>query len=371
MKFIFWASLIIIVYTYIVYPALVYLLSLFFRKLVKKQEIYPTVSILIAAYNEEKNIEGKIKSILELDYPKEKIEVLIGSDGSTDKTDELVSKFTNERFSLLRLLVREGKPAVLNSLAKQAKNEILVFTDARQKLERSSLKELVGNFADKTIGSVSAQLVFEDGTGNKGVGVYWNYEKFIRISESKIGSMLGATGAMYAIRKNLFSNLPNDLILDDVFVPLKIVAVGFRAIFEPKAIIFDSITRDAGQEFQRKTRTLAGNFQIFGLFKSLFNPVKSPVAIQLFSHKFLRLLVPFLMIIIFIANIAMLDKNTYLLIFALQVLFYFVAFLGSMLKKNNRMFDIPHMFCVMNSAAVIGLYRFLFNKQAVTWEKTA
>lgn len=371
MKLLFWISLVMIFYTYIGYPVLIYLLSIIFKRQVKKEEIYPTVSILIAAYNEEKCIEDKILSIKKLDYPEDKIEILIGSDGSEDRTDEIASKFVNERLSLFRLQLREGKPSVLNSLAAHAKNEILVFTDARQKLEKDCLKKLIRNFADVLVGSVSSQLVFEDDAGKKGIGAYWNYEKFIRNRESAIGSMLGATGALYAIRKELFSVLPDNLILDDVYVPLKIVEKGYRAIFEPEAIIYDLVARDAGQEFQRKARTLAGNFQAFSFFRSLFNPFKSPIAFQLISHKLLRLLVPFLLIIIFISNMLMLDTTYYLIIFAAQLLFYFTAFLGAMLQERNNLFDIPHMFCVMNLAAVVGLYRFLFNKQSVVWKKTA
>jgi cellulose synthase/poly-beta-1,6-N-acetylglucosamine synthase-like glycosyltransferase len=324
MKLIFWISFITIAYTYFIYPLAIYLLSFIFRRLVKKEVLYPTVSILISVYNEEKCIEAKIKSILSLNYPKEKIEILIGSDGSNDRTDEIVRQYVtgyrpqvtgyqldSERIRFFRHETRQGKPSVLNSLAAQAKNEILVFTDARQRLENDCLKQLVSNFADNSIGSVSAQLIFEDEAGNKGIGLYWNYEKFIRNAESRLGSMLGATGALYAIRKVLFSPLPKDLILDDVYIPLKAVEEKYRAIFEPRAVIYDQMAKNPQGEFLRKIRTLAGNFQIFVLLKNLFNPFKSPVAIQLFSHKFLRLMVPFLLIILFVSNIFILDSILY------------------------------------------------------------
>lgn len=372
MHLFFWISLSVIFYTYIGYPVLVYLLSLIFRKPVKKVQNYPAVSILISAYNEEKFIEEKIESILELDYPQDKIEVLIGSDGSNDKTDEIVSKLVNDRISLFRFQLREGKPSVLNSLAEQVKNEILVFTDARQRLEKSSLKELVANFSDEKVGSVSAELIFSDADKNnaQGISLYWQYEKFIRLSESRLGSMLGATGAMYAIRKELFPVLPKDLILDDVYIPLKSVEKGFRAIFEPKAIIFDSVSRDAEEEFQRKARTLTGNFQIFTLLKKLFNPLVSPIAIQLFSHKFLRLTVPFFLICLLVSNIFILDEDILRIIFVAQVIFYILAMLGFFTNAFKKLTNVPKMFLVMNTAAVVGLYRFLFNKQSVAWKKT-
>jgi cellulose synthase/poly-beta-1,6-N-acetylglucosamine synthase-like glycosyltransferase len=181
--------------------------------------------------------------------------------------------------------------------------------------------------------------------------------------------MLGATGAMYAIRKELFSELPQDLILDDVYIPLKAIEKGFRAIFEPKAKIYDTAVKNAREEFLRKTRTLAGNFQIFVYLKRLFNPFKSPIAWQLFSHKFLRLIVPFLLVIAFISNALILDNYFYKITFALQIFFYSLAFLGLIFKRVSRTLNIPYMFCVMNCAAVVGLYRFLNHKQDVLWEK--
>lgn len=372
MEIAFWVSILIILYTYFGYPILVYLFSFFVRTKREKSDFYkPYVSIIISAYNEEHNVENKIKTLLGLDYPAEKIEILIGSDGSTDKTKAILSSRANERIKVFFKKEREGKPSMLNMLAAKAKGEILVFTDARQRLDKNSLKELVKNFSDDKVGSVSAELFFEsdDDKTDKGIGLYWKYEKFIRSHESKIGSMLGATGAMYAIRKSLFSELPKDLILDDVYIPLKAVGKGYRAIFEPKAHIFDLIVKNSKEEFLRKTRTLAGNFQIFVYLKELFNPFKSPIAFQLFSHKFLRLIVPFLLVIVFISNIFILKDYFYWMALVFQTTFYALALLSSILKLQKGIFDIPHMFCVMNLAAIVGLWKFLTNKQEVLWQK--
>jgi len=325
----------------------------------------------VSAYNEEMNIGSKIESLFQLDYPKERLEILIGSDGSTDKTAEIVSKYKNKGIKLFTRSERAGKPSMLNVLASKAKGEILLFTDSRQRLDKASLKELIKNFNDKDVGSVSAELLFEDDNNKagNGIGFYWRYEKFIRSCESSIGSMLGATGAMYAIRRKLFSKLPNNLILDDVYIPLKIVQKGYRAIFEPKAKIYDDVAKDAKEEFLRKTRTHSGNFQIFNYLKSLFNPFKSPVAWQFFSHKLLRFAGPYLLITLFASNLFLLHSHFYIIFFILQVTFYVLALLGLIFKHANRIFDIPYMFCVMNSAAVVGLYMFLKNKHGVLWKK--
>lgn len=372
MKIIFWISLLLIVYVYIGYPAIVYVLSLFAKRPNRSEYFFPTVSIIISAYNEEKNIADKIDSLLNLVYPKENVEILIGSDGSTDKTNEIARRYVNEKIKLIIGKQRRGKPTMLNALVPQASGEILVFTDARQMLDKNSLKELIKNFADKKVGSVSAELVFKGESENfgEGIGIYWKYEKLIRNCESKIGSMMGATGAMYAIRRKLFSKLPRDIILDDVYVPLKAVQKGYRALFEPKAKIYDRVAKSAKSEFMRKARTLAGNFQVFVYMKSLFNPFRSPIAWQLFSHKFLRLIVPFLLFFVFVSNMFLMRSYSYRIFFVLQILFYFLAICGLILKNNSFICDLPCKFCLMNSAAVVGLYRFLANKQDVLWTKS-
>jgi len=385
MEIIFWLSIITILYIYIGYPLLIYLLSFFYKKPVKRTYPYPIVSIIMSVYNEEVNIENKIKALLELNYPESRMEILIGSDGSMDRTDEIVKEYAaghrsqvtghrlnDEKIRFFRQEVRQGKPSMLNLLAKEAKGEILVFTDTRQRLDKNAIDELVKNFADHRVGSVSAALFYENENNNKtgaGIGLYWEYEKFIRKSESKMGSMLGATGALYAIRKELFPELPKDLILDDVYIPMKIVEKGYRAIFDSKAKVYDKVFQNPKEEFMRKARTLAGNYQLFFYLRGLFNPFRGKISWQFFSHKFLRLIVPFLLIAIFINNVFILNKPFYMFIFILQITFYSLAFFGLVLKYKNRIFDIPYMFCVMNSAAIVGLYRLLTHKQDVLWQK--
>jgi len=408
MKIIFFISLILIVYTYFIYPILIYLLSQLYKKPVRGKYIYPALSIIISAYNEERNIENKLKSLLEIDYPRERFEILIGSDGSIDKTDEIVKRFTAEkkgqspladkpiamagtvpvfpaekkRIKFFRQETRQGKPNMLNLLAKEAKGEILVFTDARQRLDRDALKELVKHFSDEKVGSVSSALFYENENGNNktgvGIGMYWKYEKFIRKSESRMGSMLGATGALYAIRKELFPQLPNDLLLDDVYIPMKIVERGYRAIFDKKAKVYDKVFANPKEEFLRRVRTLAGNYQLFFYLGSLFNPLKGKISWQFFSHKFLRLMVPFLLIALLVSNVMVIKIGTvpfgdspyfYWIFLLLQIIFYVFALLGVLLKNKNKAFDIPRMFCLMNSAAVVGLYRLLTRRQDVLWYK--
>jgi cellulose synthase/poly-beta-1,6-N-acetylglucosamine synthase-like glycosyltransferase len=386
MKDLFWFSFILIVYTYIGYPMIVYIISLFYREHKPDAYIYPDVSIIISAYNEEKHIEAKLSSIFELDYPKEKIEVLIGSDGSTDRTNEMIAKHEiasapaaprNDKIKiprndsvplkLYKQSQRQGKPSILNKLVKESKAEILVFTDARQVLDRDSVKELVKNFSDNRVGSVSAELFFrkEDSQVGSGVGLYWEYEKFIRKAESRIGSMLGATGALYAVRRELFCEAPEDLILDDMYIPMRVVEKGYRAIFDRDAKVYDTYSSGAREEFGRKTRTLAGNFQFF-------MKVRWPWRIgwQIISHKYLRLIMPYLLAALLISNFFIMYDNAFYSVFILmQVLFYIFASAGIWLKRKNRICDVSYMFCVMNAAAVEGLVKFIMGKQEVAWKK--
>ncbi|MFH1245355.1 MAG: glycosyltransferase family 2 protein [Candidatus Omnitrophota bacterium] len=371
MNALFWALVLIVFYVYAGYPLSIFLLSLARGKKITKREFYPDVSLVISAYNEERHIAAKLETIGQLDYPRDKLEILVGSDGSTDKTEEIVSRYSGAGVRLYAVSPRQGKPAMLNRLVPLAKGEIIVFTDARQRLDKDSLKELTANFADEKVGSVSAELVFEneDSQPARGIGLYWRYEKFIRGCESRLDSMLGATGAMYAIRKELFPGLPRDLILDDMYIPLQIVRKGCRAVFEPRARIFDRMAADGREEFSRKARTLAGNFQLFVYLKEMFNPFRSAVAWQLWSHKFLRLMVPFLLILIFAVNLLILGNVFYRWTLAAQLIFYLLAAGKYLLKINSRFLEAPYMFCLMNAAAVAGLYRFLANKQRVTWQK--
>ncbi|HAH21468.1 MAG: hypothetical protein A2Y00_03650 [Omnitrophica WOR_2 bacterium GWF2_43_52] len=373
MVMVFWGSIAVILYTYLGYPLIVYLISLFYRQPVKRSYPYPTVTIVMAVYNEEKNIERKMQSLLELDYPSSRVEILIGSDGSTDNTHQILSRYTNERIKLYCQANRQGKPCTLNMLAKQAQGELLVFTDARQRLDKSSIDELVKNFADPKVGSVSAELYFEADRNKtaQGMGIYWNYEKLIRKYESRTGSMMGATGALYAIRRDLFPELPQDLILDDVYIPMKIVERGYRTIFDKKAKLYDRYSVNPREEFSRKCRTLAGNYQLITYLPWLLNPFKNKISWQFISHKFLRLMVPFLMIILFTSTLFLAQAQFYKTALFIQSIFYGLALIGGVVKIKNSLIDIPHMFCVMNFAALIGCYRFLSHKQAILWEKTA
>ncbi|MGE5280660.1 MAG: glycosyltransferase family 2 protein [Deltaproteobacteria bacterium] len=381
MLFLFFLSLGIVVYAYIGYPLILAAWAALSGKPVRKAVDHePKVAVFISAYNEQEIIRARVDNLLSLDYPREKLEIFIGSDGSTDDTYRILKELADKKSIRYAVsFIRRGKPAMLNKMVKDSEAEIFVFADARQTFDRFAVRELVRCFADPRVGAVSGELAIEDqeaGTG-KGLGMYWAYEKALRRMESRVGSMLGATGAIYAVRAKSFIFFPEDIILDDVFEPLRMVLAGWRVIVEPGARAYDRMAPTAQREFVRKVRTLAGNFQIFGLLPELFDPRRSPVAFQLFSHKFLRLIVPYFLVLFLMANFfCLVAGRGFLYVFVAQVVFYVLALLGYAMEKADlrvrgalRLLLVPYEFCSLNAAAVSAFERYACGKARATWEK--
>jgi len=370
MKALFWTLLFLIFYCYFGYPILISLLSRYRARAVRKSAILPSVSIVIAAHNEADVLQAKLASLAALDYPPEKIEILIGSDASSDQTNAILQRYQDPRLRRFIYSERQGKMSIVNALVREANNEIIFFNDARQRIEPKALQNIVANFADPTVGCVSGELVFisaETGTA-QGVNLYWTYEKFIRNQEARLHSMLGATGAIYAIRRRLYVPAPTNVVLDDMFTPFKIIQQGYRAIFDGTAIAYDRAAPHADEEYRRKARTLYGNYQIFLLFADLFNPFRSPIAIQLFSHKLLRVLVPFFMLALLPVNFMLSNGGFYNAFLWLQIFFYAAALTGAF-KPSSKLCYVPYVFCLLNFAALAGFWRFIGTKQEITWQK--
>lgn len=379
MTWVFWFSLAGIGYTYVGYPALLWVLARLRPRPIQHAPIEPTVSVLIAAHNEISNIHRKLDSLLAQGYPPDRLEVLLGADGCTDGTEGVVERIAKGwagRLHLHRFPERLGKPAVLNALVAQATGEIVVFTDARQALDRRAVRRLAENFADPAVGCVSGELELTDDPSSpvaEGLGAYWDYEKSLRSLESRVGSMIGATGAIYAIRKSLYRPLDPRTLLDDVDTPLAIIAQGYRAVFEPKALAHDLVAPTGTDEFRRKVRTLAGNYQLFVQHARLLAP-GSPIAWQFWSHKVFRTLVPFWLVAVFVAS-GTLPGPLYRVAWWAQVAGYALAGLGAAGESlrwhwpGERVARVAYVFCLLNLSAVVGLIRFLLSTQPVTWEK--
>ncbi|MBI3651736.1 MAG: glycosyltransferase family 2 protein [Acidobacteria bacterium] len=376
-KIFFWVSLTAIFYTFVGYPIIVYLLAKFRARQVEKAAITPTVSIVIACLNEEQNIAARLENLLACDYPAARFEILVVSDGSTDNTLNIVKRYAEKRVRVFHYDERQGKPTALNLGLANANGEIVVFTDARQSFEPDVIKELVANFADPQVGAATGAYLMSDKKGSsvgEGVGFYWQYEELIRKSEARFGSVIGATGAIYAIRKTLWQPLPTETILDDVYTPMRIAMQGYRVVFEDKALAHDVAAKSAAKEFARKVRTLMGNYQLCQLMPRLLWPTNG-LLLQFFSHKLLRLAAPIFMIILLAANLllAMRETTTAAAIFyqsslAGQLVFYASVFFGWLLSKSSRkvrLFNVAYVFSVMNAAALVGLFYFVLGKRNV------
>ncbi len=366
MELAFWAALVVIVYVYAGYPLLLWVARLLVRRPVRKRCWEPTVSLIIAAHNERERIGAKIENCLMLDYPRNKLQIIVSLDGSNDGTDAIVRKYALHGVELVRSRRHRGKAAALNRAVRRARGDVLVFADARQMFDPAAIRQLVTNLADDGVGAVSGELVLleNDHDASSGeIGMYWRYEKRIRMLESQLHSVAGATGAIYAIKRELYRDLPEDTILDDVEVPMRILLQGKRVVFEPAARAYDRVSCCAAAEYGRKVRTLMGNYQLLAHMPQLLLPWRNPVFVQFVSHKLGRLLVPYCMIALFVLNL-FLAGGFYFATLILQSAFYLSAAAG----RRVSALRIPYTFVLMNTAVVVGLFYFVAGRRDV-WLK--
>lgn len=367
MRLLFWLSLFFMLMVYAGYPAWLYFRAKFWPRPVRRADIFPQITIVLAVRNEQKTLAAKLQNLAVLDYPADSLEIIIVSDGSTDHTNQILADWEKPNSRAVILPEHRGKATALNCGVAEAHGEIIVFTDARQIIATAALKQLVGNFADPSVGCVSGELVIAQGStpvSSEGVGVYWRMEKKIRYWEALGGSTVGATGAFYAARKNLVARLPEDTILDDVYIPLQVLRQGFRVVFEPQAIATDALTPGPRNEFRRKVRTLTGNYQLLQLLPWLVTR-SNPVRFEFVCHKLLRLVVPFALMGLFVASL-LLKEAPYRIVLALELIFAglaVVAITRSKLGFVSRLADVSLAFLVLNTAAAVALFYFVSGKK--------
>lgn len=339
---IFWTALASIVYVYAGYPLVLVLWRKLARRTIQKREWEPSVSLVIAMHNEAANVQARLRNCFDLDYPPEKLQIIVSLDAPTDDTEELARACADDRAAAPRVQVlsspvRQGKAAALNRAMAVAEGEIVVFADARQQFDRCAVRALTSNLADPTVGAVSGELVLLDSRGeeaSEGVGLYWRYEKTLRLMEANVHSVPGATGAIYAIRRELFDPLPEGAVLDDVLTPMRVVLKGKRVVFEPEARAFDKVNDSPKSEYVKKRRTLMGNYELLTLLPQLLLPWRNPIFVQFVSHKVGRLLVPYCLAALLISNL-FLRRGFYLMALAGQVLFYGLACAGWAFPPRN------------------------------------
>jgi poly-beta-1,6-N-acetyl-D-glucosamine synthase len=367
MKLLFWLCLTQVAYAYFGYAVWLWVRVQLDGRPILGEPISPTVSIVIAARNEEATLPTKLANVARLDYPREKLQVIVVSDGSTDRTARILAEYGTAIEPVI-LDTSSGKALALNAGVKHATGEILVFLDARQPIDLDALTELVWCFADPSVGAASGELLLENSStagSSDALGIYWKLEKAVRKLESASGSVVGVTGAIYAMRRELFTPIPPGTILDDVFVPMHVALRGKRIVFQPSAIARDRIFSDRRKEFSRKVRTLTGNYQLLRIAPWLLSPT-NPLLFRFVSHKLLRLLVPLSLVLMLFASGA--SRGTlYRGMFWLQVLFYALAAFGMVLPsaKKFKPVAVASTFVMLNLAAALAFYNFAAGRNKV------
>jgi cellulose synthase/poly-beta-1,6-N-acetylglucosamine synthase-like glycosyltransferase len=378
-EILFWGAGALIVYAYAGYPLLITLISIFIDNKVNTEDIEPSVSLLIAAYNEEKDIGRKLVNSLELDYPADKFEIVVASDGSIDATDDIVRSYEKNdrgiRVVLHRVEGRLGKTAAQNSAVRICRGDIIVFSDAASMYDKHAIKALVRNYADPSVGAVSGMYKYINKKGSS-VGfatiLFWNFENFIKRRQTRIRTTTGCCGCIYSVRKDLYTELPPDII-SDLVEPLSILRKGYRIVFESGALAFEETTEKPKDEFMMRVRVIVRGMNGLLYMRALLNPFKYPfVSFQLFSHKILRWLIPVFCIIILLSNLILAAEdgfNRFLL--AAQLIFYSLAITGFFLEKKGirkKIFYLPMYFTIVNAASLVSLLKVFKGENIVVWQ---
>ncbi|MBF0217286.1 MAG: glycosyltransferase family 2 protein [Candidatus Omnitrophica bacterium] len=375
MKVVFWISLAWVFYSYAGYMLFLFLATAFKREDVARDGALPFVSMIIAAFNEKKCIGDKIRNCFGIDYPAEKFEVIIVSDSSTDGTDEIVTGFGDKRIKFIRMNERKGKTAAQNSAVRLAKGDILVFSDATTVYKNDAVRMLVGNFGDPKVGIAAGEEIL---VRKKGSNVYnevsfsWKYERLLRRLESRFNTLIGVSGCIFAIRKELYEKLDEGLI-EDFALPILIAEKGYKARLEKRAVAYEEPVNDPKEEFDRKARIVRGGINVLVRLRRTLDPRKDPkLAFQLISHKVFRWMTPFFLVTLLAANAASRGKGAvYDMALAAQIAMYLFAALGYLMRYSSariRIFNIAFHFCVLNAAAAAGIYKFLKGEREARWE---
>ena len=370
MKYLFWLAVALIVHTYVGYACWLRMRLLWHSRPVQRASFTPLVSIAMVVRNEQQVLETKLQNLMGLDYPTDRCQIIVVSDGSTDQTESILRSYASDpRIHIVLNQLAQGKACGLNDAIDLAQGEIVVFTDARQSIEPKAVRVLAENFADPDVGCASGELMLGDageGESSQGLSLYWRIEKQVRKLESASGSVVGATGALYAVRRELLTHVPPGTILDDVYLPMQVVRQGKRVVLDERARAWDHPNLGTEREFSRKVRTLSGNYQLLQLAPWLLSG-KNPIRFEFVSHKLLRLVIPFALAAMLAACFAI-KAPFYRIVLILQLVFYALSVLAlSRMVKGGilaRVADAAGTFVLLNGAAVVALANFVGGRRA-------
>lgn len=375
-QMIFWTAMFLLFYVYAGYPLLLSLIGLFVRGKRPDQGYYPQLSVLIAAYNEEGAIAEKIRQTLALEYPENRLEVLVLSDCSTDRTDEIVKSYPDRRVRLVRMAERRGKTSAQNFGIREAQGDVVVFSDATAIYHSKALAYLATNYQDPKVGAVSGRYKYFDPEDQSPTGLgssaFWNYENLIKMMQSRISTITGCCGCIYSVRKAAYTDLRDDII-SDLVQPLQVIRKGYKVLFEDRALAYEETTKSTKEEFSMRVRVVTRAMRGLLSVSDVLKPWKFPwPAFQLWSHKVLRWMVPLFLIAIFISNLFLLDKNQpfFRAVMVAQLAFYAAAILNMVLPLHRafKPLGIPLFFCTLNAAALFSMVELGRGKKYVTWQ---
>jgi cellulose synthase/poly-beta-1,6-N-acetylglucosamine synthase-like glycosyltransferase len=373
-RIVFWLAALLLFYVYAGYPLLLAMIGLFVRSRRPEPGYCPRLSVLIAAYNEEEAIARKIEQTLALEYPADKLEVLVLSDCSTDRTDEIVNRFPDKRVRLIRMAERRGKTYAQNQGIKEATGEVVVFSDATAVYQSKALLYMACNYQDASVGAVSGRYQYFDPTNESATGLgsmaFWNYENLIKKLQSRIRTITGCCGCIYSVRKTAYTELPADII-SDLVQPLQAIKKGYRVVFEDRALAYEETTQSTSEEFAMRVRVVTRAMRGLLSVPDLLQPWKFAwTAFQLWSHKIMRWMVPLFLIVLLGANLALLEIPFYRAILGLQLFFYLAAILNMLwpLHRQWKPLGIPLFFCTLNAAALVSMVEICRGRKYVTWQ---
>lgn len=385
-QFMFWMCLLVVIYTYLLYPAILFLVWV--GSQVKRDLYYltgrrnrrsrflapsdlPSLTMLIPAYNEETHLPDKLANLKQLDYPADKLQVIFISDGSTDGTNAILEKVSEPNVEIMLLSQRGGKPKALNQGVNRARHDLLIFSDAATLFAPDALQKLVRHFADSQVGAVCGALQFRGSRESQQTeGVYWGYESMLRLMESRLGATLTASGAIFAVRHDCYSPLDSDTVIEDFVIPMNARRLGYKVLYDPEAIATEFAAPSVTGEFRRRVRLAIGSFRNLGSFLRI--PLQSFTRVAFLSHKVLRWMVPFLLIGMLVSNAVLYTNRFYGFLFIGQLLFYLWAALGFLLRQHMQKLRyglVGYFLLLMNVAFLVGFVRFLLGKYEATWER--
>lgn len=374
-EIVLWLSAAALLYTYVGYPLLLMIMSSLRRREVRRGAFEPAVSVIVTAYNEERDLAAKLENTLALDYPGELLEIIVASDCSTDRTDEIARAFAERGVRLVRQPQRLGKTAAQNMAVTQARGEIMLFSDATSLYERDVLRVMMPSFADPTVGCVAGRLIYVDPADSRigrGARSYWSYETFLKKHESRIFSLIGVSGCLYGVRRSAYLPLYAEAC-SDFIIATKMVEQNLRAVYEPAAVCTEETNRQTSKELKMRVRVIAQTFTDLWRHRAMMNPFRSGFyAVQLLSHKVMRYAVPFFLVAILVTSgILARHSMIYFLLFLGQLGSYLTAVAGWVLERagmHSRLLALPQYFVLSNLAALIACYQFLRGQRYAHWE---